>query len=125
MGSPKLLIGLIWIFILIQIFCNWFEADDMYTGMNISATENTTQYYITESVDTTGTPASFISVAKGIWDFCGKLFLFDYSIFKDVNPATGVETANWLSVFRYLLIAIGAVMWIDLAITGRRLILGG
>jgi hypothetical protein len=125
MGSPKLLIALIWIFILTQLFCNWFEDDTMYTGTNISATDNTTQHYLTSSTDTTGTPASFVSVTSAIWTFCSKLFLFDYSIFYDYDPVTATKTANFLALLQYLLIAIGVVMWVDLAITTRRLILGG
>ncbi len=124
MGSPKLLIALIWAYVLTQIFCNWFEDNSMYAGMNISATDNTNQQYITSSVDVSGTPASFVSVTNMIWTFCGKLFLFDYSIFYDYDIVTATKTANFLSIARYLLAAIGAVMWIDLAITTRRLIFG-
>lgn len=125
MGSPRLLIMLLWLFIGAQVICNWFENDDMYAGTNIAATENVTNYYISSSTDTSGVVTSFVDFGREVAAFCGKLFLFDYSLFYNVDSTTGAKTANDISILRYLLIAIGIVMWIDLALTGRRMLLGG
>jgi hypothetical protein len=43
-------------------------------------------------------------------------------MFKDYDPATGTTTANDFAIFRYLLIAIGAVMVIELVIVLRQVI---
>ncbi len=124
MGSPKLLIALVWLYIGAQLICNVFEDNMMYANANISASDNTTEYSITESVGLTNDTASYFSTGKEILRFFGKLFFFDYTIFKNYDAITMTTTANDFAIVRYLLIGIGTIMFIDLLVTLRRLIFG-
>lgn len=122
MQNTRLLIGLITFFILAQVICNFIEGNDMLTQANIDFTQNMTSHRYTTTTDIEGGEGTFVS--KGI-DFLSKLFIFDYSIFYDIDPVTGEKTSNDFYIFRLFLIAVGIAMWIDAIITFRKMILGG
>lgn len=113
--SSKFLIGVIWIFLFAQLICNFYEGQTMYNNVTMEAF---TQYDTTTQTDTLGTAIRAPSIVDEVITALGRIFLFDYSIFKniDVDPdANGDYPDNGFVFIRYLLIAIGAVMWLQLA----------
>jgi len=93
----------------------------MATGISTDMTA-LSQYSQTESVDTAGNKADFLSLGGNVLSTIGKVITFDYTMFKDYDPGTGTSTANDFAIFRYLLIAIGAVMIVELVIVLRQII---
>lgn len=120
--STRLWIGIITFYILAQIICNFVEGNNMVTDANIIEAQENLAHQHTTTVDTEGTSDSFISKAK---DFITKIVFFDYSMFYDIDPASGEKTANNFVIIRYLLIAIGIVILVEASITFKKAILGG
>ena len=119
--SSRLWIGMLMFYVLAVVICNIIEGASMVQGVDTSMT-NLTQYAQTESVDTAGNKANFWELGKSTLATIGKIITFDYSMFYDVDPSTGVKTANDFSIFRYLLMGIGAVMVVELAIVLKQVI---
>lgn len=107
--------------VLAQIACNVLENNDMIMPDNVAEVQALTEHATTTSISSTGESVTFIDKT---WDFLGRLILFDYSVFKQVDPVTGEITDHPLAIIRYLLICIGAVMLIDAVIIGRRVVFG-
>ena len=120
--STKLWIGLITFYILAQLICNFVENEAMITQANTDNITSFISYSQTTSVDSaTGNTVTWFDK---MWDFISEVVFFDYTIFKNVDPVTGVATDNNWVIFRYLLIAIGIVVIIEVFLVGRRLIFG-
>lgn len=109
------------LFILAQFVCNFVEDESMYTSAMAEDIQGMTAYDETTSVTDIGNTVSWFDKA---WDFVSKLVFFDYTIFKHYDPETGVITANNFVIFRWMLMAIGIVLIIEVFVLGRRLILG-
>ena len=120
--STRLFIGILTFYILAQVICNFMEGNNMVTNANIIEAQENLEHQHTTTIDTGGTEGSFIS--KSV-TFITKVVFFDYSMFYDIDPVTGAKTSNGFVIIRYLLIAIGVVMLIELAITFRKALLGG
>jgi hypothetical protein len=120
--STRLFIGLLTFYVLAQIICNFVEGNNMVTNANIMEAQENLEHQHTVTVDTEGTEGSFVS--KSI-NFITKVVFFDYSLFYDIDPVSGEKTANNLVILRYMLLAIGVVVLIELTITFRKALLGG
>ncbi len=101
-------IAMVTFYILGQLICNAVEDNSML--VNTDVTEVTT-YSQTVSVDALGQISAVLGKA---WSFIDKYILFDYTIFKTVDPGTGVATDSPLVIFKYILIGIFSIMIIDL-----------
>ena len=121
MISSRLFIGMIMFYIMAQLICNLVEGQSMVYGVSTDMTSGT-QYQQTTSTDTSGNKADFWTMGANTLSLIGKVVTFEYSLFYDVDPATGAVTANDFSIIRYLLIAIGIVMVIELVIVLRQII---
>jgi hypothetical protein len=119
MTRPNTLIALMVFFVLAQILCNWVEDNPLVYNASPNILVGSDDKTIPIDIQA---PLTFVN---RIINFCGDLFLFDYSVFKDVDPVTGVATDNDFVIFRYILICFGVVMWTDVLLTARRLIFGG
>ena len=93
----------------------------MVQGVNTDMTYMS-QYSQTKSTDTAGNTADFWNIGANTLGVIGKVVTFDYSLFYDVDTVTGVKTANDFTIFRYILIAIGIVMVIEMVIVLRQVI---
>ncbi len=124
MNNPRMLISFLFLFTISQLVCNMFEGNEMYANMNISSADNATEFTTTTMGDSGGGTSTLVSAGNSIWHFMSKLLFFDYTIFYNVDSVSGEKTANDFSIFRYLLICMGIVMWIDLALTLRKVIAG-
>lgn len=120
--STRLFIGLLTFYVLMQVVCNFYEGNSMVTNANIMESQQMLNHQYTTTVDTEGSEGSFIS--KSI-TFITKVVFFDYSLFYDIDPVTGEKTANNLVIFRYILLALGVVVLLELTITFRKALLGG
>lgn len=137
MSSPRLLIALFVFFVLAQVICNFYEGNQMLYAINTDL-EDASSHTYTTSTDTTGTSITWID--KTI-DFCEKVFAFDYSMFYDTytgytqttcvsadgawqSDSSTCRFTNDFTIVRYVLLCFGIVMWIELALVLRRLILG-
>jgi hypothetical protein len=119
--SSRLWIGMITFYVLAIVICNVIEGAQMTTGISTDMTPMT-QYSQTKSTDSAGNTADFWTVGASTLATIGKVVTFDYSVFKDYDPGTGTSTANDFVIFRYLLIAIGAVMIFELILALRQVI---
>ena len=119
--SSRLWIGMLMFYVFAVVICNVIEGAQMATGISTDMTA-LSQYSQTESVDTAGNKADFLSLGGNVLSTIGKVITFDYTMFKDYDPGTGTSTANDFAIFRYLLIAIGAVMIVELVIVLRQII---
>ncbi len=134
--STRLFIGIITFFILAQVICNFVEGNSFLTGANVADIQAATNHTYTTTASSSGTGVSFVDKTV---DFFDKLLFFDYSIFKDVDYSTteaacaaiggewdstisACKTANDFAILRYMFIAIGLVMWIELAIVFKNLL---
>lgn len=115
--SAKLWIGTIMFYIIAQVLCNIVDGSAMIT----SSTDLTglSESSITQSQDTTGTPATYVSVSSNFFSSLGKIIFFDYTIFRNTDG-----TANDFAIIRYLLIAIGIVILIESVIIFRQILSG-
>lgn len=116
--NSKVYMGLIMFWLIATMICNWYQGASMYNEMSTNVSE-LTGYETTTQTDALGTAARAPSISDSIIDVLGKIFLFDYVLFKNIdNPpdANGNYPDNGFVFFRYLLIAIGAVLWLQLAI---------
>jgi hypothetical protein len=122
--SSRLWIGMITFYVLAIVVCNVIE------GAQMTSTISTDLGYMTEhkqtsSIDTAGNAADFWTVSVNMLNTFRKVIFFDYTMFKDVNnlnPATGEPMANDFAIFRYMLIAIGIVMVVEIVIVLRQII---
>lgn len=122
--SSRLWIGMLMFYVLAIVICNVIEGAQMTTGVNTDMT-SMVQHSQTKSTDTAGNVADFWTVGASTLSTIGKVITFDYTMFKDVNnldPVTGLPMANDFAIFRYLLIAIGVVMVVELVIVLRQVI---
>jgi hypothetical protein len=119
--SSRLWIGMITFYVLAILVCNVIEGAQMTQGIS-SDLSYMTQYSQTKSTDTAGNVADFWTVGANTLSTFGKIVTFDYTMFKDYDPGTGTSTANDFAIFRYLLIAIGIVMVVEIVIVLRQII---
>jgi hypothetical protein len=108
-------------YILAIVICNVIEGAQM-TATISTELDTVTAHDNTKSTDSVGNVADFISLGPSALATVGKIIFFDYTMFKDINnidPVTGKPMANDFAIFRYLLIAIGVVMIIELFIVIR------
>ena len=119
--SSRLWIGMITFYILAIVVCNVVEGAQMTQGIS-SDLSYMTQYSQTKSTDTAGNVADFWTVGANTLNTFGKIVTFDYTMFKDYDPGTGTSAANDFAIFRYLLIAIGIVMVVEIVIVLRQII---
>ena len=105
------LVGMIWLFLLAHLICNVMEgesyivtADNQAELMEISEYSQTT----TQDADTGGV----WTIIEKAWDFISKLVFWDYSIFYDIDPVTGVQTANDFVIIRLFLMSMGVALLI-------------
>lgn len=118
MNNTGLMIGLIWFYIISQVCCNFYGGRAMYDNVDIQ-NEGATNYTITTGADSQGTSITWIDTASSVWDWIKKLFAFDYACFQEADGSP-----NDFFIFRILLIGISVVLWIDVALTLRRLVTG-
>jgi hypothetical protein len=119
--SSRLWIGMITFYVLAIVICNVME------GAQMTATVNTDLGFMTEhkqtaTVDAVGNTADFWTVSTNMLNTFRKVIFFDYSMFYDINnldPVTGKPMANDFAIFRYMLIAIGIVMVVEVVIAIR------
>lgn len=119
--SSRLWIGMLMFYVLAIVICNVIEGAQMTTGISTDMTAMT-QYSQTKSTDTAGNTADFWTLGANTLSTFGKVITFDYTMFKDYDAGTGTTTANDFAIFRYLLIAIGAVMVVELVLVLRQII---
>jgi hypothetical protein len=122
--SSRLWIGMLMFYILAIVICNVIEGAQMTTGISTDL-DYMTAHDTTKSTDTAGNLANFITLGPDALGTFGKVIFFDYSMFKDMNnldPVTGKPMANDFAIFRYLLIAIGVIMIVELVIVLRQII---
>ncbi len=122
-------IGIMWIWILVQGWGNIIEGQDTLITED-QAEEYTLLQEHTQSVTSTTGGTDVISLdwlwnaGQTIWTVFSKVFLFDYTFFKDVenaDPITGDVPANDFVILRYLLIAMGIYMWTEIILFLRQL----
>lgn len=118
MSNARLWIGAISLYIILQIWCTAIEGTSMYNQALATDVEQMVQHEQTTTTTSLGNTITFFDKA---WDFVSKVVFWDYTIFKDVDPTTGENTANQLAIFRYLGIAVGFVLLVDLVVILRRL----
>lgn len=85
--------------IALTIPCNMLEGEDEYLSGSIA--DEMVQHSYTTSTTASGTESNFITTSISWFD---RYILFDYSVFYDVDPVTGVKTANDFAVIRYFAI---------------------
>ena len=122
--SSRLWIGMLMFYVFAIVICNVIEGAQMTQGVSTEMT-SMTQYSQTKSTDTAGNVADFWTMGANTLATFGKIVTFDYTMFKnihDIDPATGRPRANDFAIFRYLLIAIGVVMIVELVIVLRQII---
>lgn len=115
--SAKLWIGTIMFYIIAQVLCNVVDGSAMIT--NSTDLSGMTGSSVTQSQDTTGTPATYMSMGSNFFSSLGKIIFFDYTVFRNVDG-----TANDFVIIRYLLIAIGVVILIESAVVFRQILAG-
>ena len=115
--SAKLWIGTIMFYIIAQVLCNIVDGSAMITSSTDLA--GLSESSVTQSQDTTGTPATYVSMGTGFFESLGKIVFFDYTVFRNTDG-----TANDFAIIRYLLIAIGIVILIESAIIFRQILSG-
>lgn len=118
MNNSGLMIGLIWFYILSQLACNFYGDRNMYDNVDIQ-NEGAVDYTITTGADTQGISTTWVDTAASVWDWGTKLFAFDYACFQESDGSP-----NDFLILRLLLIGISVVLWIDIALTLRRLSMG-
>jgi hypothetical protein len=125
MVNAKLLIGLLWLWVILQGFGNIMESSQTITSSDVTDYVSAQDHTMTETASSTGTGINFVDIATGAWSILGKVFLFDYSVFKDVEnlDVNGNASTNEFTIVRVLLIMVGAVMWIELAILFKNLLI--
>lgn len=102
-----------------QLLCNFVDGSNMLTDANVADIGSMSTSSTTTSVDTTGTPATYVAMGTDFFETINKLVFFDYTLFRDLDG-----TANDFIIFRYLLIAIGLVVLISAAIVFRSIFVG-
>jgi hypothetical protein len=117
--STKLFIGIIMFYIIAQVLCNIVDGNAMVTAANVADTGDLANSSVTTSTDSSGTPATYVSMAGSFFTTVGKVIFFDYTIFRNLDG-----TANDFVILRYLLIAIGIVIIVETAIVFRQIIAG-
>jgi hypothetical protein len=105
-------------YILAIIGCNVIEGQAMVHSIDTDMTAGT-QYNTVQSTDALGGVTTFWTMGASTLGVIGKVVTFDYTIFKDVDRVTGATVANDFAIFRYLLIAIGIVLVIEIIIMLR------
>ena len=130
--SSKVLIGMITFFLLATLMLNWYEGNAMTDNTNIlSDSEYETT---TTNPDTSGDVImtmvqGVLDFGSGIIEFVNKYFLFDYICFRDLNatPYTNAQgdteyPYNDFVILRWMLVAIGIVILIQLALSAKSLL---
>lgn len=117
--STKLFMAFLMFYVVAQVLCNISEGYSMYTGADISSLNSMTSASVTSSTDSSGTPASYVSMDNGFFTTVGRLAFFDYSVFKNADG-----TANDWVLIRYLLICWGIVTLVEMAVVFRQIIAG-
>lgn len=120
--STRLFIGVLTFYIMAQIICNFVEGNNMVTNANIIEAQEDLQHSTTTTTDIAGTEDTFFSNAK---DTITRIVFFKYSIFYDVDPDTGEQTANQFVVIRYLLFGLGIAILFEVGYLFKKTILGG
>lgn len=116
--STKLLIGTLMFFIVAQVLCNIVDGSAMYANTS-AINDNMTQSSLTQSSDSSGTPATYVSMGQGFFSMFNKVVFWDFTIFRNTDG-----TPNDFVIIRYLLICIGIALLIELAVTMRQIIAG-
>jgi len=124
--SSKVLIGIIWMYVLFTLLLNFYEGATMTRGTDI--TDLTTYSTTTTSLDTSGNVMATMwqsildSPVGGAINWINKYLLFDYSFFRDLNAApdsSGTYPFNDFVIFRWLLIAIGIALIVQFALSSK------
>lgn len=102
-----------------QVICNFVDGNDMVTSANVADLGSMASSTTTTSVDTTGTPATYVAMGTGFFEKVNKLAFFDYTIFRNLDG-----TANDFVIFRYFLIAIGLITIVMAAYVFRSIFVG-
>ena len=136
--STRLFIGVITFYVLAQVICNFVEGNNYLTNANVAEIKTMTNTTLTSSASTTGTSTNFVDIGNTAIGTVKKLLFFDYSIFKDVDYSTteaactiiggqwdssisACKTDNDFVILKYMFIAIGIVMFVELAIVFKSL----
>ena len=122
--SSRLWIGMLMFYILAIVICNVVEGASMTSTISTDL-DYMTAHDKTTSTDSNSNKANFVTMGPNVLITFGKIIFFDYTMFKDVNnldPVTGEPMANDFAIFRYLLIAIGIIMIVELAIVLKQII---
>jgi len=120
----KIFIGLLMLWILGQMACNWIEGQEMLTDTDMMHVSNLTETRSFNVADTSGTDLTAVSMGVGFFDTVKEIFLFDFSFFYDYDANTGLLTPNNFMILRYFLLCVVIACLIELALTLRSLILG-
>lgn len=124
--SSKVLIGVIWMYILLVLMLNWYEGAAMQRGVDI--TDLTSYSATTSTLDSGGNVVTTIwqsildSPVGGVIDWVNKYLLFDYAFFRDLNAtpdASGQYPFNDFVIFRWMLVAIGIALIVQFAMSSK------
>lgn len=106
-------------YVICQMVCNFVDGSAMVTSANVADLNNASSSTITQSTDSSGTPAQYVSMTTGFFGSITKIIFFDYTVFRNTDG-----TANDWVILRYLLICIGIAILIEIAIVFRQIIAG-
>lgn len=105
----RLLIGyLSFILLVVTPVCNMLEGTNEIVSQSEFSSSLIDHSYTT-STSTTGTEANFMTMGL---DWIDKYVFMDYSIFYDIDPATGDKDPNDFAIIRYGLIIIGLALMV-------------
>lgn len=116
--STKILIGMLMFYVICQIVCNFIDGNAMAYNANMIA-DNASGTAITNSIDTSNTPAQYVTMSGSFFTTIGKIAFFDYTVFRNTDG-----TANEWVIIRYLLICIGIAILVEVAVVFRQIISG-
>jgi hypothetical protein len=124
--SSKVLIGIFWLYVLLALMLNFYEGAAMQRDTDI--TDMAGYSSTTSTLDTGGNIATTIwqsvldSPVGTVISWVNKYFLFDYLFFRDLNAvpdSDGQYPYNDFVLLRWLLVAIGIVLIIQIAISSK------
>jgi hypothetical protein len=128
MLSPRWLIGITLILVIIGALSNFIDGSPMMTQAQADDVKGMSDHSIVTVQSPSGGVLTYINIASNALKLIGKALLWDYSFFHDVDPVTGADSNSdlqmILTTIRFALLAITVGIVFQMAYLLRQIVTG-
>jgi hypothetical protein len=128
MLSPRWLIGITLILVIVGALSNFVDGSPMMTQAQADDVQGMSDHSIVTVQSPSGGVLTYINIASNALKLIGKALLWNYSFFHDVDPVTGTDSNSdlqmILTTIRFALLAITVGIVFQMAYLLRQIVTG-